>query len=301
MNLKSALKALGAANADLPEAALRWALDNWDVAGGALMQTLARCAKELENTSDADVNIALFGLHLMAQKRETRAFPLVCALAKSPEGLPAILGDTMFWSGASILISLFDGDARWLQEMIKAPMIDPLMTACAFDAMAYLTATGKISRDETHALLKKLRENADVYPDCDFLPDSWATSVALLGFDDLMPLIRGGFARDGIDAAGIDLSDFDNLRNISREDATGLLGFEREGIQPLDDAIAMLRRIEIEAAEADLEDDDAGGITGQPDEIATPASTENQFRNVGRNDPCPCGSGKKYKKCCLAA
>ena len=21
---------------------------------------------------------------------------------------------------------------------------------------------------------------------------------------------------------------------------------------------------------------------------------------VGRNDPCPCGSGKKYKRCCLA-
>ena len=22
-------------------------------------------------------------------------------------------------------------------------------------------------------------------------------------------------------------------------------------------------------------------------------------QKVGRNDPCPCGSGKKYKKCCL--
>jgi len=22
-----------------------------------------------------------------------------------------------------------------------------------------------------------------------------------------------------------------------------------------------------------------------------------QFAGVGRNDPCPCGSGKKYKKC----
>lgn len=21
-------------------------------------------------------------------------------------------------------------------------------------------------------------------------------------------------------------------------------------------------------------------------------------REIGRNDPCPCGSGKKYKKCC---
>jgi hypothetical protein len=21
--------------------------------------------------------------------------------------------------------------------------------------------------------------------------------------------------------------------------------------------------------------------------------------NIGRNDPCPCGSGKKYKRCCI--
>lgn len=24
-----------------------------------------------------------------------------------------------------------------------------------------------------------------------------------------------------------------------------------------------------------------------------------EIRKVGRNNPCPCGSGKKYKKCCL--
>ena len=23
------------------------------------------------------------------------------------------------------------------------------------------------------------------------------------------------------------------------------------------------------------------------------------IKEIGRNDPCPCGSGKKYKKCCL--
>ncbi|WP_174800289.1 SEC-C metal-binding domain-containing protein, partial [Methylosinus sporium] len=26
--------------------------------------------------------------------------------------------------------------------------------------------------------------------------------------------------------------------------------------------------------------------------------TSTSFGKVGRNDPCPCGSGKKYKKCC---
>lgn len=25
----------------------------------------------------------------------------------------------------------------------------------------------------------------------------------------------------------------------------------------------------------------------------------NRFRGIGRNDPCPCGSGRKFKKCCL--
>ena len=24
-----------------------------------------------------------------------------------------------------------------------------------------------------------------------------------------------------------------------------------------------------------------------------------QKKKIGRNDPCPCGSGKKFKKCCL--
>ncbi|MBU0800892.1 MAG: SEC-C domain-containing protein [Alphaproteobacteria bacterium] len=27
----------------------------------------------------------------------------------------------------------------------------------------------------------------------------------------------------------------------------------------------------------------------------------NPMRDVGRNDPCPCGSGGKFKKCCLKA
>ena len=33
-----------------------------------------------------------------------------------------------------------------------------------------------------------------------------------------------------------------------------------------------------------------------PPERYTPTKP---YPNVGRNDPCPCGSGKKFKKCCL--
>jgi len=31
---------------------------------------------------------------------------------------------------------------------------------------------------------------------------------------------------------------------------------------------------------------------------ATPAPRTASGEKVGRNDPCPCGSGKKYKRCC---
>lgn len=35
--------------------------------------------------------------------------------------------------------------------------------------------------------------------------------------------------------------------------------------------------------------------SGKPRPIVAPAA------KVGRNDPCPCGSGRKYKKCCQSA
>ncbi|WP_242482598.1 SEC-C metal-binding domain-containing protein [Thiocystis violacea] len=39
---------------------------------------------------------------------------------------------------------------------------------------------------------------------------------------------------------------------------------------------------------------------GRNDRPTLEASLLTQPKKVGRNDPCPCGSGKKYKKCCLA-
>jgi preprotein translocase subunit SecA len=38
----------------------------------------------------------------------------------------------------------------------------------------------------------------------------------------------------------------------------------------------------------------AGGASSLPKQ---PVLAKNK---AGRNDPCPCGSGKKYKKCCGA-
>ena len=39
--------------------------------------------------------------------------------------------------------------------------------------------------------------------------------------------------------------------------------------------------------------------TSDVDRLLAPLHQAARDPKVGRNDPCPCGSGKKFKKCCL--
>ena len=41
--------------------------------------------------------------------------------------------------------------------------------------------------------------------------------------------------------------------------------------------------------------DDEGNLK---DSVKEAAPAQRIAKKIGRNDPCPCGSGKKYKKCC---
>jgi len=36
-------------------------------------------------------------------------------------------------------------------------------------------------------------------------------------------------------------------------------------------------------------------------QIVREADAKTSVRQSGRNDPCPCGSGRKYKRCCGGA
>ena len=41
------------------------------------------------------------------------------------------------------------------------------------------------------------------------------------------------------------------------------------------------------------------GTVGSADSVVKKQPVRNAAKKVGPNDPCPCGSGKKYKKCCM--
>ena len=62
-----------------------------------------------------------------------------------------------------------------------------------------------------------------------------------------------------------------------------------------EDTVRMLFTIQVKKDEAPKREQVA-----KPQETASDGSFSNERRvkKVGRNDPCPCGSGKKYKNCC---
>ncbi len=61
------------------------------------------------------------------------------------------------------------------------------------------------------------------------------------------------------------------------------------------------RRVVFDPWDADWERDgiDSGHWDIEPLALERPPETIRVQQKVGRNDPCPCGSGKKFKKCCL--
>jgi preprotein translocase subunit SecA len=65
------------------------------------------------------------------------------------------------------------------------------------------------------------------------------------------------------------------------------------------DALGMLEDVPEDTEVVDsgpAESPPSGKVRSKPDPVVGGAEIPN-WANVGRNDPCPCGSGKKFKKC----
>jgi preprotein translocase subunit SecA len=55
-----------------------------------------------------------------------------------------------------------------------------------------------------------------------------------------------------------------------------------------------MERINVEFEE---EEEETNSPSFEPPIPTIPVQRDSRWANVGRNDPCPCGSGKKFKKC----
>ena len=297
MDIESAIRAFAHAGNDLPRDAMRWALDHWDEAAPELLHALERFVDGTDGSDDA-ADVAFYILHLMGEKRERRAFPLLCRLALDAEAVERVFSDAITTTFKGILINTYDGDLDALKGVIEADTADEFIRSGAIEVLAYLTAAGRIARDEAETYLRRLYETLQ-RQDVEFVWSGWTMAVGLLGLEALSDVVREAFDRELIDPMimGYDHFRADLERALAAPEDLGR--FVQEGIEPLDDAIGELSGWYGFSEEAKRARERRALEPMSPARRELPEPAVNPFRNVGRNDPCPCGSGKKFKKCCM--
>ncbi|MBB4198513.1 hypothetical protein CCR94_03785 [Rhodoblastus sphagnicola] len=263
-----------------PLDALMTLRQKWVDARDPLLAALETYASGADR-SDENASKAFFGLHLLAEKRDTAAFAPLVAVALEGDHLYDLLGDATTETLPSLLISLCGGDFVTLQNIVETPAADEWARVAAIEAFAWFVHTGDIPLATARATFANWFETLEPR-ETHTVWYGLQAGVALLGLGDLEPLVARAFRQKLVDASILTFEDFQEDLRAARADRDGF--FKERGLGPIEDAVAALEVF-------DLDEDD----------LEPPPPAENKFRNVGRNDPCPCGSGKKYKKCCLGA
>ena len=297
MHVEIAIRTLASAGHDLPREAMRWALDHWDEAAPGLLGVLERYVDGTDRSEEA-AGAVFFILHLAGERRETRAFAPLCRLLRDAEALDAVLGDGVTTTLSRILISTYDGDLEALKGVIEAAGADEYARAGALEVLAYLAATGRVVREEAEAYLLHLYEALRPQRES-FVWSGWALAVGLLGLEALSDVVRRAFERGLIDPMVMGYEHFREDLGRTLADPERMAGFLYDNIAPLEDAVGELSRWYAfsDAAKRDRARPVAREVAALERPPQGPAV--NPYKNVGRNDPCPCGSGKKFKKCCL--
>ncbi len=265
-----------AAEQGYPAAAVDACLARPAEAAPLLRAILQRAARGLP-LSDAERGQLFVGLHILAKLRDEQSFlPLMRLLRRPSDELDDLLGDVLTETLQKIAASVFDGDADSLFEAIDDPSLDDSSHHALWGAATTLTFQGRIGREPLRAAILRFAPPID-----DELSwAGWADAITHLGYEDIE-------AEQG--AAWIDQRLPDAI--MTRKHFDGDLA---AALHAPDDASRLAK-----SGMGTL--DDVAGALSWVDWDGPPAPVVNPMRHVGRNDPCPCGSGKKAKKCCLAS
>ena len=97
---------------------------------------------------------------------------------------------------------------------------------------------------------------------------------------------------------GIGLKAYGNQDPVIAYKKEGFDLFERMNANIQSDTVSMLMHVNIEKAPSREEKKVDLVMSGGSEGAKSPRQAQAVSKKIGRNDPCPCGSGKKYKNCC---
>ncbi|MGM0773631.1 preprotein translocase subunit SecA [Marinobacter sp.] len=188
-----------------------------------------------------------------------------------------------------------DEDSKLFEENLRQRILDEVVAA--YDAKEEIAGSEPMRKFEKQVFLQVLDT---LWKEHLSNMDHLRRGIHLRGYAQKNP--KQEYKREAFNL-------FETMLETMKRDVVRVLSHVR--VQSREEMEEVERRrkeeLERELAQARLRHDETS-ITGQKQDDnsaaagaqsqSTPETFVRQDRKVGRNEPCPCGSGKKYKQCC---
>lgn len=321
MNLEQALLAIGDAHGnDLPVEALETVKNHWTEFYPQLEQLIEQFIEDDTSLTDEQNALLFFGTLFIAEFKYSQALTKCLTLFSRSDSfltpLEKIFGDALTELTPTIFYNVANGNTQALSDYIVDGHQAMYCKASAMEAVFAQYEVGTIDLEELTAYISRWLSAFLAMPseinnfllsalaDCciDYQLDSFKDMFVALADKNLFDEDRfskeevvkwdNSYARKLI-ASDIIQTNFDVIETLSEWAEDEIAGLEDnllEGLLPDD----------TDAFDALMGD---GGLLSDilydEQTILDNSVPVSSLPTVGRNEPCPCGSGKKYKKCCL--
>ena len=270
----------------LPREAIEQAILQQEAITPALLTIIENVVKDPQSIDGTPA--FTYALYLLAEFREKRAYPLIVKyfgeLGLEDEALDPT-GDIVTEDLKSILASVCNGDFGLIKQLIEDQKVNIFVRSAALSSLVILYNNNQLSRKdlvnyiETH--IDRCLEEQD---DPCFVGCLVSISCAIHP-EELYEKFITCFDQNLIDKQMINESDLDRWMQMDKEKVIVELKENRKW-QFINDVISEIEWWACFHPER-YSPKNLSSISDSP------------TTKVGRNDLCPCGSGKKYKKCCL--
>jgi Protein of unknown function (DUF1186)/SEC-C motif len=303
------IRELDAANDRFPEETLRACQENRELIIPRLINVLLEAARLGREGIVREGQAPFYALFLIGESQAIEALPALVEVLSLPNDVPEhLFDDAVTEILAHVLAALAANRLDELDGLILNPHLNDYVRSSASTAFEYLVRDQRIDRRSAVERLAGHLRNAISREDVWSVSFLICTLISLNG-NEAKADIDEAFQRSLVDESYIDSANVDESLRPDEPDCCPEL--DRLPPSRIANVVEELRGWHWAADDGtenlpDRSEANFWGIESESgDELNDdfsyqPATTiRHESPRVGRNDLCPCGSGKKYKKCCM--
>lgn len=305
------MRELDARTRRLPVEAIRAARSHRELMIPRLIAAIREATARAREGNLPEGKVHFFALFLLIEFKVEEAFPALVEAFSLPDELPSDLFGDAVHSTWPIALALFAAERPdFIDGLISDRALNKYVRWAAAQSYVHLVRDGRLTREDAVERLRQLLRQATERSDADI---AGGLVCVLLSFGPVEAVVdlREAFDRKVVDICLVGWDDVERSIDEDNDEMRNAMDHcpptEIDTIEELQHWAAFREEppkrpipppVHVWSPHGASLSSPAGPALREAP-FGPPASpVEPRGDRVGRNDPCPCGSGKKFKKCC---